>query len=129
MFSKLFEELPCSVSPKFTPEQLRDDNGLAQALVGLVNLHSGEVVELDRRRTQWWLREVQAPGSASAQEFLNPQFYCVEGGHYVRHPEEDAFDCQFGRSTLNLIEVAMERQAIQEDKAMNTGDPAAYKPD
>ena len=38
MFSKLFEGLPSNVTPKFTPEQLRGDNRLAQALVGLMTI-------------------------------------------------------------------------------------------
>ena len=63
-FSKLLDDLPESCAVKFGEDTLTTAGGRAQLVVGLVNKHSGELVELDRRCASWWLR-VLAPGSAS----------------------------------------------------------------
>ncbi|CAK0818065.1 unnamed protein product [Prorocentrum cordatum] len=76
-YQTLFKELPDKAAQKFSPNQLGDDDGPSNALVGLVNHNSGEVVERDGCRTQRCLRKV-APGIASAAQFDHPQFWCVQ---------------------------------------------------
>ena len=124
----LFKELPEKVSQKFLPNQLGDDDGPSKALVGLVNHHSGEVVELDGCRTQWCLRKV-APGIASAAQFENPQFWCVQGGYAVgRRPEGR---CEYGRCGSELFAKAVDAQAQREAAAVNEGEeinPQDYMP-
>ena len=127
-YQTLFQELPDKAAQKFLPNQLEDDDGPSKALVGLVNHHSGEVVELDRCRTQWCLRKV-APGIASAAQFNNPQFSCVKGGYTVgRRP---AGWCEYGRCGSELFAKAIDVQAQREDAAMNNGEeinPQVYMP-
>ncbi|CAK0881622.1 unnamed protein product [Prorocentrum cordatum] len=101
-YQTLFKELPDKAAQKFSPNQLGDDDGPSKALVGLVNHHSGEVVELDGCRTQWCLRkgrcehgrcgpelfakavDAQAQREAAAVnegEDINPQVYMPAWAH------------------------------------------------
>ncbi|CAK0833447.1 unnamed protein product [Prorocentrum cordatum] len=127
-YQTLFKELPHKAAQKFSPNQLGDDDGPSKALVGLVNHHSGEVVELDGCRTQWCLRKV-APGSASAAQFENPQFWRVQGGYTVgRRPEGRR---EHGRRGSELFAKAVDAQAQREAAAVNEGEdinPQVYMP-
>ncbi|CAK0813023.1 unnamed protein product [Prorocentrum cordatum] len=127
-YQTLFKKLPDKAAQKFSPNQLGDDDGPSKALVGLVNHHSGEVVELDGCRTQWCLRKV-APGIASAAQFENPQFWRVQGGYTVgRRPEGR---CEYGRCGPELFARAVDAQAQREAAAVNEGEdinPQVYMP-
>ncbi|CAK0895493.1 unnamed protein product, partial [Prorocentrum cordatum] len=124
----LFKELPDKAAQKFSPNQLGDDDGPSKALVGFINHHPGEVVELDGCRTQCCLRKV-APGIASAAQFENPQFWCVQGGYTVgRRPEGR---CEHGRRGSELFAKAVDAQAQREAAAVNEGEdinPQVYMP-
>ncbi|CAK0889554.1 unnamed protein product, partial [Prorocentrum cordatum] len=124
----LFKELPDEAAQKFSPNQLGGDDGPSKALVGLVNHHSGEVVELDGCRTQWCLRKV-APGIASAAQIENPQFWRAQGGYTVgRRPEGR---CEHGRCGSELFAKAVDAQAQREAAAVNEGEdinPQVYMP-
>ena len=69
----LLQALPAITLRKVGGAQLATPDGKAFAIGQLVAKHSGEIVELDRRRTSWTLQPV-APGSASAD--LPEQWYC-----------------------------------------------------
>ena len=69
----LLQALPAITLHKVGSAQLATLDGKAFAIGQLVSKHSGEIVELDRRRTSWTLQPV-APGSASAD--LPEQWYC-----------------------------------------------------
>ena len=86
--SKLLEDIPETAAQKFGEKFLTSPHGRAHLLVGLVNKHSGELVELDRNRFGWELREV-APGSASADvaALARTQWACREGGEAAGAPE------------------------------------------
>ncbi|CAK0874574.1 unnamed protein product, partial [Prorocentrum cordatum] len=127
-YQTLFKELPDKAAQKFSPNQLGDDDGPSKALVGLVNHHSGEVVELDGCRTQWCLRKV-APGIASAAQVENPQFWRVQGGYAVgRRPEGRR---EYGQRGSELFAKAVDAQAQREAAAANEGEdinPQVYTP-
>ena len=69
----LLQALPAITLRKVGGAQLATLDGKAIAIGQLVAKHSGEIVELDQRRTSWTLQPV-APGSASAD--LPEQWYC-----------------------------------------------------
>ncbi|CAK0848548.1 unnamed protein product [Prorocentrum cordatum] len=127
-YRTFFKELPDKAAQKFSPNQLGDDDGPSKALLGLVNHHFGEVVELDGCRTQRCLRKV-APGIASAAQFENPQFWRVQGGYTVgRRPEGR---CEHGRRGSELFAKAVDAQAQREAAAVNEGEdinPQVYMP-
>ena len=70
------QALPSITWAKLGEEQLAATKGKARAIGQLVDKHSGEIVELDRRSTRWALERV-APGSASAKH--SGQWFCCEG--------------------------------------------------
>ncbi|CAK0842096.1 unnamed protein product, partial [Prorocentrum cordatum] len=118
-YQTLFKELLDKAAQKFSPNQLGDDDGPSKALVGLVNHHSGEVVELDGCRTQRRLRKV-APGIASAAQFENPQFWRAQGGYTVgRRPE---VRCEYGQCGSKLFAKTVDAQAQREAAAVNEGE-------
>ncbi|CAK0844998.1 unnamed protein product [Prorocentrum cordatum] len=61
-----------------------------------------------------------APGIASAAQFENPEFWCVQGGYTVgRRPEGR---CEYGRSGSKLFAKAVDAQAQREAAAVNEGE-------
>ena len=87
-YSKLLEDIPETAAQKFGESYLESPAARAHLLVGLVNKHSGELVELDRLRFGWALKGV-APGSASAaaESLVRSQWVCREGGEAAGGPE------------------------------------------
>ena len=73
--------MPDSSYEKLGAEQLGTKEGRRRAITQLVTWHSGEVVELDPHRTQWFLRR-KAPGPASV-DWQNEQWHCCEKGEPV----------------------------------------------
>ena len=73
----LLKALPPIVKEKVGSEQLETELGRAKAIIGLVNKHSGEIVEVDSTRTEWVLLPV-LPGSASKQ--FTEQWFCCHNG-------------------------------------------------
>ena len=65
MHEKMIGDIPETCARKFGDQHLDSLEGRAQLFFGLVNKHSGELVELDRSHSGWELHPV-APGSASA---------------------------------------------------------------
>ena len=63
--AQLLADAPDTAVRKFGQQHLDSAEGRAKLLVGLVSKHTGELVELDFRRSSWDLRAV-VPGSASA---------------------------------------------------------------
>ena len=63
-YKKLLSDFPDSTHVKLGPQQLTTLEGTSKAITNLVALHSGEVVEVNPRRTKWLLRR-KAPGSDS----------------------------------------------------------------
>ena len=64
-YDVLLQALPPIVMKKVGAAPLETEDGKAYALGQLISKHSGEIVELDMRRTSWTLQPV-APGCASA---------------------------------------------------------------
>ena len=87
-YAKLLERFPGSTEKKVGGDQLLTQEGRAQAVVQLVNKHSGELVELDRSRAGWILLPV-VPGSASTM--FSDQWRCREDGK-----EADTEEFEFG---------------------------------
>ena len=83
-YSILLSELPDCVHAKVDAEQLATEEGVSWALIQLISLHSGEVVELDPQRTIWYLCR-KSPGPVSV-EWRNEQWNCVEHGGARRRP-------------------------------------------
>ena len=74
----LLKDLPPIVETKFDHTAKLDTvEGRAQAIVSLINKHSGEIVELDSNCTEWTLQPV-LPGVASGG--TPEQFFCCPNG-------------------------------------------------
>ena len=74
----LLKVLPPIVEDKFDhSRKLETVEGKAQAIVKLINKHSGEIVELDSNLTEWTLQPV-LPGVASGPP--PEQFFCCPNG-------------------------------------------------
>ena len=74
----LLKVLPPIVENKFDhTAKLETVEGRAQAIVKLINKHSGEIVELDSNLTEWTLQPV-LPGVASGPP--PEQFFCCPNG-------------------------------------------------
>ncbi len=71
----LLQVPPAITLPKVGEAQLATPERKAVVVGQLVDKHSGEIVELDRRRASWTLERV-APDSASADH--SEQWYCCE---------------------------------------------------
>ena len=77
-YRRLLEVLPPIVENKFDhTAKLETVEGRAQAIVSLINKHSGEIVELDSNLTEWTLQPV-LPGVASGPP--PEQFFCCPNG-------------------------------------------------
>ena len=85
-YGVLLQALPAITLQKVGGAQLATPDGRAFAIGQLVNKHSGEIVDLDRRRTSWTL-QLAAPGSASAD--LPEQWYCCANRATAGHADLD----------------------------------------
>ena len=65
---KLLEDFPTICVTKFGKDNLQSGQGRGKMVVGLVNKHSGELVELDRSRPTWVLRRAPGQGAVAPKD-------------------------------------------------------------
>ena len=109
MYQPLLSSLPASSVCKMGLDLMETLEGRAKAIAGLVNHHSGEVVELDRARTTWHLRQ-GLPSGFGGEEFHAQQLWCKPGGSPVGELTVPAGKDEYGRSWAQAAEGSMKRQ-------------------
>ena len=81
-YNTLLEALPDHTYEKFNITAETSAQKKREAVVRLLNKHSGEVVETDRRLATWRLIEVKS-GAPSSTSLCGSQFHCQDGGQVL----------------------------------------------
>ena len=99
-YRTLLEALPPIVREKVGDEQLGTDEGRVKAIIGLVNKHSGEMVQLKKSHPDWTLEWRDC-----ASLPLHEQWFCRANGAPSTRPDKD-----FGWPRYPGVELDMDRQ-------------------
>ena len=97
-YSRLVEEFPDLTLSKFGLESLGTNRGQVQAIVGLVNKHSGEIVELDPRIGMWVL--LKSSEGFTSQNYSEQWFCSPNGAKADKRDPQFGFDPRVGRAEI-----------------------------
>ena len=98
-YHELFRRFPTSTVLK-RGEDMDTVLGQAKAVVGLVNKHAGEIVEMDRMKMRWILHFL-APGSASVE--WSSQWNCNADGSPTDTPRD--FEYGYPKAQDSLLQM------------------------
>ena len=112
----LLKALPPIVKEKVGSEQLETELGRAKAIIGLVNKHSGEIVQLKKSHPDWTLEWRDC-----ASLPLHEQWFCRANGAPSMRPDKDfgwppgrCYDDDLDLQIRNVLERDNSRASVQE---------------